>query len=34
LRFGYVTIETIEPWLAELGNSGYADYVRKVAANL
>jgi len=34
LRFGYVTIDAIEPWLAELGNSGYADYVRKVAASL
>jgi len=34
LRFGYVTIDRIEPWLAELGNSGYADYVRRVAASL
>ena len=34
LRFGYVTLDAIEPWLAELGNSGYADYVRKVAASL
>jgi glucose-1-phosphate thymidylyltransferase len=34
LRFGYVTIDEIEPWLTELGNSGYADYVRKVAASL
>jgi glucose-1-phosphate thymidylyltransferase len=34
LRFGYVTIDEIEPWLAELGNSGYASYVRKVAASL
>jgi len=34
LRFGYVTIDEIEPWLAELGNSGYADYVRRVAASL
>jgi glucose-1-phosphate thymidylyltransferase len=34
LRFGYVTPDEIEPWLAELGNGGYADYVRKVAASL
>jgi len=34
LRFGYVTIDQIEPWLTELGNSGYADYVRRVAASL
>jgi glucose-1-phosphate thymidylyltransferase len=34
LRLGYVTIDDITPWLAELGNSGYADYVRRVAASL
>jgi glucose-1-phosphate thymidylyltransferase len=34
LRFGYVTLAAIEPWLAELGKNGYADYVRKVAASL
>ena len=34
LRTGYTTLEAIEPWLAELGNSGYADYVRRVAASL
>jgi glucose-1-phosphate thymidylyltransferase len=34
LRLGYVTIDEIEPWLAELGNSGYGDYVRRVAASL
>jgi glucose-1-phosphate thymidylyltransferase len=34
LRFGYTTMNAIEPWLAELGNSGYADYVRRVAASL
>jgi glucose-1-phosphate thymidylyltransferase len=34
LRFGYVTPDEIEPWLTELGNGGYADYVRKVAASL
>jgi len=34
LRFGYTTLEAIEPWLAELGSSGYADYVRRVAASL
>jgi glucose-1-phosphate thymidylyltransferase len=34
LRSGYTTKDEIEPWLAELGNSGYADYVRRVAASL
>jgi glucose-1-phosphate thymidylyltransferase len=34
LRLGYVTIDQIEPWLRELGNSGYAGYVRRVAASL
>jgi glucose-1-phosphate thymidylyltransferase len=34
LRLGYVTIDDIAPWLAEMGNSGYADYVRRVAASL
>ena len=34
LRFGYVSIGDIEPWLAELGKSAYADYVRGVAATL
>jgi|RhiMethySRZTD1v2_1073278.scaffolds.fasta_scaffold46649_3 hypothetical protein len=34
LRFGYVAIEATEPWLAELGNSGYADCARNVAASL
>jgi glucose-1-phosphate thymidylyltransferase len=34
LRLGYVTIDEIEPWLAQLGKSGYADYVRRVAASL
>jgi len=34
LRLGYVSIGEIEPWLAELGSSGYADYVRRVAASL
>jgi len=24
----------IEPWLAEMGNNGYVDYVRRVAASL
>lgn len=34
LRFGYVTMADVEPWLAELGPGGYADYVRGVAASL
>jgi len=34
LRFGYVTMAEIEPWLAEMGNNGYVDYVRRVAASL
>jgi len=33
LRFGYVTLDEMEPWLAELGNGSYADYVRGVAAS-
>jgi glucose-1-phosphate thymidylyltransferase len=34
LRLGYVTIDDIAPWLSEMGNGGYADYVRRVAASL
>ena len=34
LRLGYVTVDQIEPWLVELGHSGYADYVRRVADSL
>jgi glucose-1-phosphate thymidylyltransferase len=34
LRFGYVTMADVEPWLAELGSGSYADYVRGVAASL
>jgi glucose-1-phosphate thymidylyltransferase len=34
LRLGYVTIDDIAHWLAEMGNSGYADYVRRIAASL
>jgi glucose-1-phosphate thymidylyltransferase len=34
LRLGYVTLGDIEPWLSELGSSGYASYVRRVAASL
>jgi len=34
LRLGYITIDEVEPWLAELGRGGYADYVRRVAASL
>jgi glucose-1-phosphate thymidylyltransferase len=34
LRLGYVTVDEIEPWLVLLGKSGYADYVRRVAASL
>jgi glucose-1-phosphate thymidylyltransferase len=34
LRLGYVTIGEMEPWLALLGKSGYASYVRRVAASL
>jgi hypothetical protein len=33
LRFGYLTIEAIEPWPAELGNSGHVDDIRNVAAS-
>jgi glucose-1-phosphate thymidylyltransferase len=34
LRLGHVTAGELEPWLAELGSSGYADYVRRIAATL
>jgi glucose-1-phosphate thymidylyltransferase len=34
LRLGHVTPREIEPWLAELGAGGYADYVRRVAKSL
>ena len=34
LRLGYATMDEIEPWLALLGKSGYASYVRRVAASL
>ena len=34
LRLGHVTRSELEPWLVELGNSGYADYVRRIAATL
>ena len=30
LRQGFVTPETIEPWLARLGKSDYASYIRRV----
>jgi glucose-1-phosphate thymidylyltransferase len=34
LRLGYVTLGELEPWLAKLGKSGYADYVRRVATQI
>jgi glucose-1-phosphate thymidylyltransferase len=34
LRLGHVTAGELEPWLSELGSSGYADYVRRIAAAL
>jgi glucose-1-phosphate thymidylyltransferase len=34
LRLGYVSIDAMEPWLSTLGKSGYASYVRRVAASL
>jgi glucose-1-phosphate thymidylyltransferase len=34
LRLGHITQGELEPWLTELGNSGYADYVRRIAAAL
>jgi glucose-1-phosphate thymidylyltransferase len=34
LRSGYVSADEIEPWLTQLGKSGYADYVRRVARSL
>jgi glucose-1-phosphate thymidylyltransferase len=34
LRLGHVAAGDLEPWLAELGGSGYADYVRRIASSL
>jgi glucose-1-phosphate thymidylyltransferase len=34
LRMGFVTPAEIEPWLARLGKSDYATYVRKVAGHV
>jgi glucose-1-phosphate thymidylyltransferase len=34
LRLGYVTPAEMKPWLTELGNGAYGDYVRRVAENL
>jgi glucose-1-phosphate thymidylyltransferase len=34
LRLGHVAAGDMEPWLSELGSSGYADYVRRIAATL
>jgi glucose-1-phosphate thymidylyltransferase len=34
LRMRYVTLEELEPWLAELGKGPYANYVRRVASSL
>jgi glucose-1-phosphate thymidylyltransferase len=34
LRLGHVTPREMEPWLAELGAGGYADYVRRIAKSL
>jgi glucose-1-phosphate thymidylyltransferase len=34
VRLGYVTLAELEPWLVRLGNSGYGEYVRRVAAHL
>jgi glucose-1-phosphate thymidylyltransferase len=34
LRLGHITPSELGPWLAELGKSAYADYVRRVAASL
>jgi glucose-1-phosphate thymidylyltransferase len=34
LRAGYIAADAMEPWLARMGKSGYADYVRRVAQSL
>lgn len=34
LRLGYTTLDAMEPWLARLGKSSYAAYVRRVAGSL
>ena len=34
LRLGHVSARELEPWLDELGSSGYAEYVRRIGATL
>lgn len=34
LRYGYISVEQMEPWLQKLGKSEYAAYVRRVARNM
>jgi glucose-1-phosphate thymidylyltransferase len=34
LRAGYIAADAMEPWLARMGKSGYADYIRRVAQSL
>ena len=34
LRYGFISVEQMEPWLQKLGKSEYAAYVRRVARNI
>ena len=34
LRLGFTTLDAMEPWLARLGKSTYASYVRRIGASL
>ena len=34
LRYGFTSVEQMEPWLQKLGKSEYATYVRRVARNM
>ena len=34
LRYGFISVEQMEPWLQKLGKSEYAAYVRRVARNM
>src|SRR6476620_4463249 len=34
LRLGYVSIAELQPWLAKFGNSGYRDYVQRIAEQI
>ena len=31
LRSGFITLDQMEPWLKQFGNSAYASYIRRLA---